>query len=170
MNLYDHIFEQKRQALDDMLPTIDWKKVESRPGNARPFDFSSVPFVAYPAPGAAAVDVLVKNNQAFIVPAGMIAVVEYMAISHWGGDIVDGSGNVVWRVLINGAAVRGLHDLESQFASWAQPNPVKFYAVENDVIQVTVEVPAAKAAMPAGDSTSARIRGYLFPISSGGQQ
>jgi hypothetical protein len=158
------IFDQKMKILDNYNPPI-WLQSESNdeitipPPNSRPFIVTPAPFPNYPAPGAAATQVI-----AYACPIGFVAVVNLLAVVHVGGGFVDGSGNVIWRVLVNGAAVKGLANMQSQVGSYAQPNPILIVIQENDILQVTVEVPAAQPAMPAGTTTAARFQGYVVPI------
>lgn len=122
------------------------------------FDFYPPAFPAYPAPGAGAITVL-----SFTVPTGADGVIKKLAIVHIGGGLVDGTGQVIWRVLQNGAAVRGYQDATSQVGSYAQPLDTFIPVYEGDVIEVTAEVPPGQLALPAGDSTAARAMGYFFP-------
>ncbi len=125
---------------------------------------SSNGFPVYPAPGAARIVII-----AYTVPPGMNCIFDYLAIVHNGGQEMqfNGSGNIIWRVLINGGAVKGMHALNSEVGSWAQPNPVLIPLAENDVIQITVEVPAGQAAIPVGMTSGARLHGHLFPVAKG---
>ena len=129
------------------------------PASGRPFIVTPNPFVAYPAPGAGPTTVIT-----YTVPIGMFAVIAYLAIVHVGGGFVDGSGNIVWRVLVNGAGVKGLENLTSQVATYNNPNVVQLILMENDVIQVTVEIPNGQPAMPPGTSTAARFHGFAVPV------
>ncbi len=118
------------------------------------FNLATAPYVAYPAPGAAAVVLL-----SYQVPPGMNALISLMSIFNVGNAFVDGSGNVIWRVLVNQASVKGLNNLQSQFGSSALPIPVNIPLVENDTIQVTVEIPNGQPAIGAGNTTGARFQG-----------
>jgi hypothetical protein len=135
------------------------------PADSKPFVVTPTggtiaqPFVAYPAPGAGPSVVIQR-----VVPKGLMDVITKIAIVHVGGNPPDGTGNVVWRLLINGAGVDGLNNLNSQLGTYAQPNDFVIMAIENDIVQVTVEVPAGQPAMPAGQSTAARFHGWSYPL------
>lgn len=135
------------------------------PADSRPFivtppsGSAATPFVGYPAPGAGAVTVI-----QYIVPKGLMAVINKLAVVHFGGNPPDGTGNVIWRVLINEAGIEGLGNLNSQVGTYAMPNDFVFMAIENDIVKVTVEVPLAQPAMPAGTSTAARFHGWTYPL------
>ncbi len=122
------------------------------------FDLYPAAFPAYPLPGAGPIDVL-----SFTVPTGSDGVIKKLAIVHIGGGVIDGTGNVVWRVLVNGAAVRGYQDATSQVGAYSQPLDTFIPVYENDLVQITAEVPAGQPAMPVGDTTAARAMGYFFP-------
>lgn len=157
----DYILALRRQHLANFTSTIPGDMIVRRPANARPFNFGSNPPVAYPGGGvgsAGPVDVL-----AYQVPQGFNAVVQYMAIVHIGGGFVDGSGNVIWRVLINGGSAPGLDNQTYQIGTLAQPREIVIVLVENDLLEITVEVPAAKV-MPANASTAALITGWEYPL------
>jgi hypothetical protein len=144
-----HLLRQKLQALGTI--------VQPDPLRAAPLGFIKVtaPYVAYPAPGAAAVSLL-----AYTVPSGMNAMLTFMAIFNLGPAFVNGSGNVIWRVLINQAGVKGFENMQSQFGTDGLPLPVAIPLIENDTIQITVEVPLGQPALafPA-NSTGVRFHG-----------
>ncbi|MBZ5523568.1 MAG: hypothetical protein LAP21_15145 [Acidobacteriia bacterium] len=144
-----HLLALKQHALDaNPLP-------DPVAGSPLPFVAVTTPYVAYPAPNAAAVTLL-----SYTVPAGLNGVVVFLGIFNVGAAFVNGSGNVIWRVLINGAGVKGLNNLQSQFGTDALPLPVVIPLVENDTIIVTVEVPNGQPALPfPANSTGARIHG-----------
>lgn len=129
------------------------------PADSRPFVVTPNPFPAYPLPGAGPIVVIQK-----VIEKGLMAVINRLAVVHIGGAPPDGTGNVVWRVLINGAGIDGLENLTSQVGTYAQPNEFVIMAIENDIVQVTVEVPAGKPAMPIGQSTAARFHGWTYPL------
>lgn len=143
------LLQQKLQALGRI--------VQPEPLRAAPLGFIRVttPYVAYPAPGAAAVSLL-----SYTVPPGLSAMLTYMAIFNVGAAFVNGSGNVIWRVFINQAGVKGFENLQSQFGTDGLPLPVAIPLIENDTIQVTVEIPAGQGALafPA-NSTGVRFHG-----------
>ncbi len=143
------LLSQKLQALGRIVPPA--------PLRAAPLGFIKVttPYVAYPAPGAAAVQLLF-----YTVPPGLNAMLTYMAIFNVGAAFVNGSGNVIWRVLINQAGVKGMENLQSQFGTDGLPLPVAIPLIENDTIQVTVEVPLGQPALPfPANSTGVRFHG-----------
>jgi hypothetical protein len=129
------------------------------PADSAPFIVTPNPFVNYPAPGAGPVTVI-----SYTVPPGLLAVIYALSIVHVGGNPPDGTGNVIWRLLVNGAGVNGLNNLTSQVGTYAAPNLFTIAIIENDVIKVTVEVPAGQPAMPPGTTTAARFHGWTYPL------
>lgn len=116
------------------------------------------PLAAYPAAGAAPIVIL-----SYRVPAKMSGALRELAIVHNGaaGTFGDGSGNVVWRVLINGVPQKGLEAIYAQIGSILQPAQMFLLLKENDLLQITAQVPAGKIAPAAGTYPFARIGGYL---------
>ncbi len=129
------------------------------PADSNPLIVTPNPFPNYPAPGAGPIPVI-----SYTVPLGMFALITKLAIINYGGAFADGAGNVVWRVLKNGGGIRGISNLTSQVGTYAQPNDTVITLIENDVLQVTVEVPNGQPAMPAGSTTAARFHGFTLPL------
>lgn len=129
------------------------------PADSNPFVTTPNPFPAYPLPGAGPIVVISKT-----IEKGLLAVINKIAIVHFGGAPPDGTGNVIWRLLKNGAGITGLNNLTSQLGTYTEPNAFSIIAVENDVIQVTAEVPAGQLPMPPGTRTAARFHGWTYPI------
>ena len=127
------------------------------PADALPFIVTPNPFPNYPAPGADPIVVI-----QYIVPQGQLGVITKLAVVHVGGNPPDGTGNVIWSVLINGGGVDGLGDLTSQVGTYAQPNDFVIQVIENDIVQVTVEV--INNPMPVGAATAARFHGWTYPL------
>lgn len=130
------------------------------PADADTFRKSSLPAQVYPAPGASAVTVL-----SFTVPRSKLAVIQHLSVVHVGGNPPDFTGQVIWRVLKNGGAYKGLNNLTAQVGTFAAPLPVTLLAIEGDTIVVTAEVPAAFPPMGAGQTTAASFDGFMYPLS-----
>ncbi len=138
----------------------------NQPADAEPFKFTPAPFPVYPAVGVGPIPVL-----QFSVPRSKIMVVQSLAIVHVGGNPPDGTGRVIWRVLRNGGGIRGLATLTAQIGTLANPEQMVIICYENDTITVTVEQPAtipgggANPGEPAGTSTAASFKGFMYPLS-----
>lgn len=129
------------------------------PADAQTFRRTSIPWPLFPAPGAGKIVVL-----SFTVPRSKIAIINKLSIIFNGGNQVDGTGNVIWRVLVNGGGYQGLNNLTAQVGTFANPLPVVLLGVENDTIQVTAEVPAGQPAIPGGATTAASFDGFMYPL------
>lgn len=136
----------------------DWHGIVSTepPMNSRPVVIMSAPYPNIPAPGPAnAVNVITP----FQVPAGQIFVVNALAIFFVGGGFVDGSGSIIWRVKVNGAAVKGLNNLQGQLGTSASPQDLILVLRENDILTITVE-----STVVTPGTTGAKVVGYQIPI------
>jgi len=136
------------------------------PADNQPFVVSSTPFVSYPDVGANPAILLTYR-----VRNGLMAVIQKIAIIHQGGNPPDGTGQVIWRLLKNGAGIHGMNAMTAELGTFSAPNDgFSIVGVENDVIQVTVELPAvlpdgtANAPMPVGTRTAARFQGWTYPL------
>jgi len=114
-------------------------------------------FAPYPVAGSGQLVILQKT-----IEQGKLCVFRKQAIFNQGANPPDGSGNVIWRVLINSAAVKGMNYMLSQYGAQLQPQDCFFVAFEYDVVQCTVEVPAGKTTPPG--TTAARWDGYTISL------
>lgn len=151
------VWQQKVALLDQYRPPqwmhLDTSKV---PADSKPFIITSVPFPAYPAAFAAAVNLFASD---FVVPVGFTAIINKLAIVHVGGGFIDGTGIIIWRVLRNSAGEKGLNNLTAQVGSLQIPNDIVLVLQEGDHFQITVETTALQAG-----TTGARISGYFVPV------
>lgn len=131
----------------------------NQPSDAYSFTVTPNPAPLYPAPGQGPIIVIT-----YTVPRSQVALIRKLCIVHVGGNPPDFTGNVIWRVLKNGGGLQGLSNLTAQYGTFAAPKDVFIFAIENDSIQVSVEVPAGQAAMPAGTSTAASFDGFRYSI------
>lgn len=154
-----HRLDRVRSARQSAVWDLDPANLEKPSPAARWFDKSPAPFPAYPAPGAAAVDIL-----SFTVPPGWHGRIAKLAVVHVGGNFIDGSGNVIWRVKVNGAGVQGMENLQSEVGTYAQPADIYLPIFEGDLVEVTVEIPAAQPAI--NGTTAARLVGWFYPATT----
>lgn len=157
LSIQDQVLQAKAQALENAPTSVSPGLANHQPADSHPFQVNSQPAIAYPAPGAAAVQIL-----SYVVPAGMLAVINALVIAAIGGGFSDFSGNVIWRCLINGAGIDGLENITAHMGDLNTPNPVQILLNENDVFQITVEVPATSIPQPG--TTAARILGWTYPL------
>lgn len=140
---------------------------DSQPFTVTPQKGSVTGFgVPYPGVGAGPVPVI-----SYTVPVGQFAIIRALAIVHIGGNPPDFSGEVIWRVLINGGGITGLNALNAQYGTFANPKQIVLMGVENDIITVTVEVPVLlpngnpNPGPAGGTSTAASFDGWTYPMS-----
>ena len=105
-----HVLAMKRGALALVQPSIALPRLDVPPTDARPFVQTSAPYPVFPAPGAVPTTLLT-----YTVPGGFNAVINFMAIFQLGGGLINGSGNAIWRVLLNDVGWKGMNNMLSQF-------------------------------------------------------
>lgn len=132
--------------------------------DSRPFLFTtpygtSVVGQAAPYPAAGSGPSVILS---YTVPPALIAVIKKLAIVHIGGNPPDFQGNVIWQVTVNGAGIKGLNQQLSQIGTLAAPADEQIVAIENDIVQVLVTVPAGQ--VPPNGTTAASFTGWTYPL------
>lgn len=121
-------------------------------------NFDQLAYVALPAIGASA------NVISFQVPIGRNGIIRKVANNFIGGGWVEGSGAVIWKILVDGAPPPGATSYNSILGSLGSPaNPVEiagFRVFENQV--VTLEVDNISVVL-AGQLSGGRLLGYFYP-------
>jgi len=139
-------------------PDARWFNLQTPYGTVNPATGAPyVGYVPYPAAGAQPVVVL-----SYVVPPALIAVIKKMAIINQGMNPPDGSGNVIWQVTVNGAALKGLNNQLGQIGTMPAPLDTQIVLWESDVIQVTAQCPVG-AIIPPG-TTAASFLGWTYPL------
>lgn len=128
-------------------PPINWENLDQ------------IAYAALPAPGAGDATIL-----SFQVPLGRNGIINKIANNFVGGGWTEGSGAVLWRILVDGAPPPGANSYDAIAASLGSPaQPVAiagFRIFENQVVSVVVNnVSVVLAAQVVG----ARLVGYLYP-------
>jgi hypothetical protein len=127
-------------------PPINWENVDQ------------INYITLPGVGVEAVILT------FQVPLGRNGIINKVACNFVGGGWTEGSGDVLWRLLVDQGTPPGANSYEAIPASLGSPaQPVGiagFRIFENQV--VTFEV-FNNAIVPAGQFVGARICGYLYP-------
>jgi hypothetical protein len=117
--------------------------------------FNPATYVALPAIGATAtiLDVL--------VPAGMSAIVKRLGNNFVGGGFVDGSGNLVWQVLVNGVPARNFENIIASLGNPAVPSDIGFIrGKQQQHIKLTVK----NVGVPVnGQLVGGRFSGWFYP-------
>lgn len=165
MSASDYMVQRQRAALSQIRPPVDPAVLRNPTADCRFFDLTPAPFPAFPAAGAGQSTILSLN-----VPAGQGCLIRWLAFVYIGGGYLDGAGNIIWRVLVNGAAVQGYENTQTQVGTLAVPSDTQIIAYEGDTVEVTVEVPnGAPDPPPAGSTAACRLKGWFFPLRSGPQ-
>lgn len=162
VNPYQQMVLSGKSAQLDSLqpPNIDVAGDEA-PVGAAPLVLTSSQQFPYPVPGAGPVTIF-----SYQVPPGQRVRIFEHALVNLGGGIVDMTGNVIWRFLVNGAPLKGLGAQLSQIGTFSTPDRVVIWLTENDLFQVTVESPNG-VPQQAGN-TAYRINGWTAPLLSQG--
>ena len=153
------VLQAKATLLQSWPASINPSLANHQPADSHPFQVNSAPALNYNAPGAGPVTLLT-----YTVQQGQMAFITSLVIIAIGGGFSDFSGNVIWRCLINAAGVNGLENISAHMGDLNTPVPVQIQLNENDVFQITAEVPAGQPPMPAGATTAARIQGWSYPL------
>jgi hypothetical protein len=126
------------------------------PPNAVPFD--EVAYVALPAIDPA----LFTDVVAFTVPPGFNGVVAWKANVFIGGGWVEGTGDVVWQIAIDGVPVRNYQNILASFGSTANPPRTSVLRVlEGQRVSFRVR---NNAVVVAGQRVGARLAGWFYPL------
>ena len=133
-------------------PPIQWENVDQ------------IAYVLLPAIGATATII------SFQVPIGRNGIINKVANNFVGGGWTEGTGDVIWRILVDGAPPPGATSYDSIPASLGSPaNPVLisgFRIFENQVVTlVAFNNPAGLngGVVVAGQLVGGRLVGYLYP-------
>jgi hypothetical protein len=136
-------------------PPINWENIDQ------------IAYVTIPAIGA---EITILK---FTVPIGRNGVINKVANNFVGGGWTEGTGDLQWRILVDGAPPPSANSYAAIPASLGSPaNPTEisgFRIFENQVVSVTLfNNPAGPGGgiTPAGQLTGARLCGYLYPRKS----
>jgi len=124
-----------------------------RPASGEPF--TPAESITLPAAGASAVIV------EFVVPVGRSGVIKWIGNEFVGGNWVNGDGNLLWQILINGAAVKNFERIVMSLGTVQSPSEVATLRLrENDLVQFVIQnigVPSA------GQLVLGELRGWYYP-------
>lgn len=100
----------------------------------------------------------------FTVPIGRNGIIKKVANNYVGGGWVEGSGDVIWRILVDDGPIPGATSYNSIAGSLGSPaNPVEisgFRIFENQTIKL---VALNNNVVVAGQKVGGRLLGYLYP-------
>lgn len=122
--------------------------------------FNYVESIQCPAVSAADTDVA-----AFLCPPGFEGVLWAVAWGYTGTGYNEGSGDVLWRLSVNGRYPRGFDSVPLQLGRtnlWQLPAPIRFTANERLLIAVNVPL-ASPVSTGAGSYVFGTLSGYIWP-------
>lgn len=106
----------------------------------------------------------------YVVPPGRNGIIEKVANNFVGGGWVEGTGDIIWRILIDGSPPPGATSYDAILASLGSPaSPTRvagFRIFENQVLTfVAFNNPAGPngGVVVAGQRVGARFAGYNYP-------
>lgn len=121
-------------------------------------------YIAFPGLGVE-VPILVYQ-----VPMGRNGVINKVATSFVGGGWTAGTGDIIWRILVDGATPPGAtsyHQITDSLGSPAQPVGISGFRIfENQILTVSVlnnPSGANGGVITSGQRTGARLLGHLYP-------
>lgn len=106
----------------------------------------------------------------FKVPIGRHGIINKVATNFVGGGWVAGTGDIIWRILVDNGTPPGAndyHNIIDSLGSPAQPVGISGFRIfENQTISVVAfnnPAGASGGVVPAGQRVGARLLGHLFP-------
>jgi hypothetical protein len=133
-------------------PPINWENVDQ------------IGYVLLPAIGAEATII------SFQVPLGRNGIINKVANNFVGGGWVEGTGDVIWRIEVDGAPPPGAnsyHNIPASLGSPAQPVGISGFRIfENQIVEIEAfNNPAGPngGVVVAGQFVGGRLCGYLYP-------
>lgn len=126
------------------------------PAGAEPFE--AVAVIATPAVGSSGVVL------SFRVPYGFDGVIRRLSHNYTGGGFVQGSGDLIWRLTRDGAAVRNFESLAVEFGSIQDPrkiDPIRIFS--GQLISYVVEHAPTSGLPVAGTRIVCSLGGYFYP-------
>ena len=100
----------------------------------------------------------------FRVPTGRNGVIQKVANNFVGGGWTEGSGDVIWRILVDGATPPGANSYATILGSLGSPaNPVGISGFRIFENQLLTFIAHNNAVIVAGQQVGARLVGYLYP-------
>lgn len=126
-----------------------------RPASGEPF----TPAASVTLPAVSATATIVQ----FIVPTGRSGVIKWLGneLMGGGGGWQNGDGNLVWQILVNGAAVKNFERIVMSLGTVQNPSEVATIRLrENDRVQFVIQNIAVPA---AGQLVLGRLSGWYYP-------
>ncbi len=159
----------RKQGASQILPITDTARIKN-PNLVPPwvqmpdggFPFSSNGTVNTPVVGSGWTDVIGPNGQYVMqVPNGYDGVANILACFYNGGGFISGSGQLIWRILVNGQAVRNYDNILVQLGVNPFPGNVQGIRFKSgDTVQFQVNNVSLIA---GGTQIFCFLGGYYWP-------
>jgi hypothetical protein len=158
----DNCFDTPGPARSQQTDAPQFRVLQLPPHNFMPAKgtaFNRATYITIPAVGVTAIVLQ------FTVPAGKNGIIDQIANNFVGGGFTDGSGAIVWRVLLDNVPAPGLENMIASLGNPAAPSrtaPVRIF--ENQLIELVVQNVSINP--PAGQLIGGRLSGYFYPKDS----
>lgn len=142
-------------------PTAD-EAAETTPTALPPWNFPTWDSKFFDRVGVIGLPAIATPTQivSFTMPAGFTGVVKWLANIYLGGGFQDGSGNLIWQVLIDGNPVEDYEAVTAQLGTLPVPTETFIPVMENQTVSVWITVVVVPG---GGASTGARLKGWRWP-------
>jgi hypothetical protein len=129
------------------------------PANGVPFRENAA--VVTPAPGSQAVVV------SFIVPTGFDGVLKALSNQYNHSSFFEGSGDIVWRIAVDGAYVKGYDRITTTIGTAAQPQEIQgaIRVYSGQKVEYIVEHAAGSGLPTEGTNVICTMSGWFYPRS-----
>lgn len=127
------------------------------PPKFQPFDYQGV--IQTPADGVTTDQIVLS----FVVPVGFSGVIKRLSGNYTGPGFVQGSGNLIWRIIVNGVPVKNYSNILIEFGSIVTPRTTDGIIISSgQVVQYVVNRPTTVVASP-GTFVICTAAGYYWP-------
>jgi len=102
----------------------------------------------------------------FLVPTGWNAAIKAVANLYTSAGFVEGSGDLIWRIDVDGVFLPGFNNITTTLGSADQPRRIEgaILAKSNELVRYTVSVDAgASVPVGAGNNIICAIDGWFWP-------
>lgn len=122
------------------------------------------PVSAIPTPAIGSGDTVVLS---FRVPFGWDGVIKGLIHQYSGGGYPEGSGGLIWRLLIDGRPVRNYENMLVEFGSSQQPRPIGGVRIyQSQLVTYVVNAAGGGGWLPSQQTTIiCGVSGWIYPRS-----
>lgn len=159
-NLLDYFFQQQQNALSQGMISFDLKSDYDPlrapwivpPSGFLSFDENNA--IPVPAIGTTA------TILSFQVPDGFDGIIKRISQNYLGGGFSDGSGDLIWRITLDGRPVKNYSNMIVQLGATATPREISGIRIQSGQI---VGYTVTHVNNPLPDNTVATAGGWYYP-------